>query len=519
MAPVGPIEASIRGLVGPSHVHFALALAVVRSKPDDVSIRGECFHHCHEDPIIQQTTIAQNIGTWTAQPTGRLSTRGLRSLVSKSQRDAPSEDVISDLKRKKSASVAVGDGACRPAKRPKLSEDLAITVGDHWPRDSFVEDFESLEIAIGGRKIVQDLYSLHKLYQQWSPDAGALAYHLIQASSAVTSVISSACKRHHSRVGPGAATSVKEKRKPLKVSSAQVEHDEGLNAVFRAAARAFTSLLHGLAQLGAASGSNKFQGSVMYSYVKMFAGVLDCIADAALVRAQQDIDHQPAASSTKSKSKLQKTIKELQVPRAIVHFLMAIISTLNAKSAVHRDLFEGLMFILLDRLGNRLYSFTFDHERGATIDSEIVASIISTEGDPHKLLDTQARKIEAPFLIQVFERAMAAAPQFLGSQASFRTSKNAPATSKSSTIRGSGSSGKASLTLPAKNRLQQTLVNGIFGSEGAEHEEFMDCLRMPARSGPMPQQPKREKTSVPEWFQEELWKLLGWEILAREGEW
>ncbi|KAK5013777.1 hypothetical protein LTR60_003687, partial [Cryomyces antarcticus] len=363
------------------------------------------------------------------------------------------------------------------------------------------------------------LYSLHKLYQQWSPDAGALAYHLIQASSAVASVISSACKRHHSRMGPEAATSVEEKRKPLKVSSAQVQHDEGLNAVFRAAARAFTFLLHGLAQLGAASESNKFQGSVMYTYVKMFAGVFDCIADAALVRVQQDVDDQPVASPTKGKPKSQKTVKELQVPRAIAHFLMAMIGTLNAKSAVHRDVFEGLMFILLDRLGDRLYSFTFDHERGATIESEIVAPVVSTEVDPRKLLDAQARKIEAPFLIQIFERAMAAAPQFLGSQASFRTSKNAPATSKSSTVRGSGSSGKASLTLPAKNRLQQTLVNGMFGSEGAEHEEFMDCLRMPVRSGPMPQQPKRESTSVPEWFQEELWKLLGWEILGRDGEW
>jgi hypothetical protein len=57
----------------------------------------------------------------------------------------------------------------------------------------------------------------------------------------------------------------------------------------------------------------------------------------------------------------------------------------------------------------------------------------------------------------------------------------------------------------------------MFGD--GEHDEFADVLRMPARLGPAPNMPKVEDKDVGGWFSGEVWRLIGWDLLSREGQW
>ncbi|KAK1057698.1 hypothetical protein LTR33_013574 [Friedmanniomyces endolithicus] len=108
---------------------------------------------------------------------------------------------------------------------------------------------------------------------------------------------------------------------------------------------------------------------------------------------------------------------------------------------------------------------------------------------------------------------MAAAPRHLGANISAKTGKAKQSDNKCSM--------KGALALHAKDRLQRTLMNCIFGAEGLDEEDpFMDCLRMPSVTGqlhvPMP---KVKDVEVQDWFKGEVWRLLGWEILSKEGHW
>jgi hypothetical protein len=72
------------------------------------------------------------------------------------------------------------------------------------------------------------------------------------------------------------------------------------------------------------------------------------------------------------------------------------------------------------------------------------------------------------------------------------------------------------LATKAKESLQRTLVRCMFGTRDADNDNLLgDCLKLPpATFKPVPA-PKVKSADVGQWFQEEVWRLLGWEILSR----
>ncbi|KAK5010928.1 hypothetical protein LTR28_006864 [Elasticomyces elasticus] len=166
-------------------------------------------------------------------------------------------------------------------------------------------------------------------------------------------------------------------------------------------------------------------------------------------------------------------------------------------------------------------------------------------------LKLRAAKIEAPYLFSLFERVMAIAPAHLSPDSPTATALDkassplkdnkhskpkmsrrgtskaiapgsaplAPVNKSTDRISKHPSTSRQTLTLPAKQRLQQTLVNAIYGADEAIDDEFTDCLRMPACSGPALQPPKVKDQDVAEWFKGELWRMCGWEMLGKEEDW
>jgi hypothetical protein len=56
----------------------------------------------------------------------------------------------------------------------------------------------------------------------------------------------------------------------------------------------------------------------------------------------------------------------------------------------------------------------------------------------------------------------------------------------------------------------------MFG-EGQE-DELSDVLRKPGRLGAMPKISKVEDKDVRHWYNGEVWRLLGWDIISRDSE-
>lgn len=176
------------------------------------------------------------------------------------------------------------------------------------------------------------------------------------------------------------------------------------------------------------------------------------------------------------------------------------------------------MCVFIERLGKRLHMFVFTRERSSIIEEEILSqsAVARAKKEPVTDLNERAAQIEAPYLISLLEKVMSIAPKHISPavQRSKSVSKSATDSIKQHLARKSVGT---SLTLLAKERLQRTLVNAIFGAN--DKDEFIECLRIPESPISLPLPPKVNEKDMPQWFTAELWKLLGWDILARESEW
>jgi len=340
-----------------------------------------------------------------------------------------------------------------------------------------------------------------------------LAHHLVRAASALPQVV----------------------HKLIKQSlSAPVADPSSMKFALTATTRSVLSLVVGINRLSRAANGAEVLGSVVYAFVQMFSSLLNALEKGAALeielamRAEFDPSSSQTLSSSKSKAKAKIKQSKSAGPKdnatlsIITSFLCSVIDLLNANSEVHQSLFEGFAYCILNKLGTSLYTTTFGHARGVTIEAEIAASDpideiedSSSQGvapptGEEKLL--RQSKLEAPCLIRLLTHMMKAAPAHLGASLGAQIGRAKKADDKGSM--------NGTLAVVAKERLQRTLVNCMFGTEGVdESDPFLDCLKAPVQSGPALPVSEVKEAEVQEWFKEEVWKLLGWDILAKEGGW
>ena len=358
---------------------------------------------------------------------------------------------------------------------------------------------------------MRSLYQAHAVLKSHNrTEAAVLAHHLVRAASALPQVVQQAVKASFARPFTG---------------------HEVLKATLTAAGRAAVSLIVGINRLSHTASGAEFLGQVVYAYVQMLAGLLSTLEEASELEAKRAktqsntacADKRPTTSKGKATAQQPKqpNIKDVASLNTLTRFLCGIIGILDAKEDVHKQLFEGFVYCTLNKLGARLYTCVFGQARGPTIVDEIT---MSNQPDDIEDLDAPSTttqsdrdvghaKMEAPYLVHLLTHLMAAAPAHFGATISTKTGKAKQVNNKGSL--------KGALAIHAKDRLQRTLVNCVFGTEGVDEDDpFMDCLKMPSVAGrqPLPT-PKVKEVEVQEWFKEEVWRLLGWEILGKEGNW
>jgi hypothetical protein len=366
------------------------------------------------------------------------------------------------------------------------------------------------------------LYRVHKVYKQYMADPETICFNLIQVARGLGEVILALCKRQRQATPSTLTTKGKQKQGIEATPLAKDQHDIG--PIIIASTRAFTSLLVGLSRLSS-NQQSQLAGMVIYECILMLRNMLDGITESALATAKLNI-HMAAetTSSTANGKGRTKPFKAVQdtTSRSIVQLLNAIISYLDVGDAIHKQLFEGFVFVLLERIGKRLYVCTFDRERSATIEGDISPpeTLGASSAGPMKELEQKALHLEIPNLVAMLEKAIAFAPHHMhapSGPASKAAKSGAQAGKAALGPRRPTIGAKVALNRHAKERLQRTLINCMFG--GDDKDDSLDCLRMPPRLGNPPSQPRVEEKDKAEWFKQEVWRLVGWEILGREVQW
>lgn len=381
----------------------------------------------------------------------------------------------------------------RSPKKSKTNVTTPSTVsgGLHLP-----EDQEFSQAGETGDTLLRSVYHIHAIVRSnLKTESLELAYQLQKASATLPAIVLQQFRDAHATT------------------------QDDLKSVLSVASRTVVSILVGFNRLSHIPEGVAVQNRIIYAIVQLFKDFLAGLEQLSKAEACEGQSGKPASSTQKQIDKSKAKIKS-KVPTAretsslsmYTSFLCGVVDSLDSKLDSNKSLFEGISYCVLDRLGNRLFTTVFGHSRGATTEGEILQSRESEDEieDPGQppLNEIQLKqvRIEAPYLIHLLNKIMSLAPAYFGSTSN----------SKAGKTKSSKTASKGVLSIAAKECLQRTLVNGIFGMEGRDEDDpFMDFLSMPSAAEDIPT-PKVKEADIQEWFKEEVWRVLGWGILAHE---
>lgn len=297
-------------------------------------------------------------------------------------------------------------------------------------------------------------------------------------------------------------------------------------SILHAIERSYPCLLHSLKKVSTADDGRSHAGLILYHIILLFETILNGLRRHSIATAKESIARakQPKKEKGRGKTNRTKTAQvttaqeekgeEDTIPRQLAHLLQAMILSLNLTIREQCNLLEGFLFLLLDRVGKILCFFVLGDlrlNRHLRLDpSELPLPGGLAEMQDGEITRKGAER-EAKYLIKILEKTlafvdhnkerMAAMPIFNSPIGDKQTAHSVP-----------------SITERVRTKLQNTLLKAVFGDQDAC---FKDCLPSPEVPDPAPEPAEQDRASpetedTPEWFTREIWRLLGWDILARE---
>lgn len=231
----------------------------------------------------------------------------------------------------------------------------------------------------------------------------------------------------------------------------------------------------------------------------------------------------PKNSKQKAKNKSTKAAPEptyLPLPEetqkilgAFSHLLVTMILSLDPLKAEQQGLLEGYLFVLLEYVGRTLGLFVFkdlnsnseirtDQEKLLLPDSLHEQPIDSPEFAVREL----ASAWESKYLLWILDRVMAFVERHnltLGVE----TEKEPLNSTESSRL------SQSRLLRQVRDKLQSTLLIGVFGDDDPAFEDSLKSpIEPPALISPAS---STHDVNAGDWFAQEVWRMLGWDLLLR----
>ncbi|KAJ4987661.1 hypothetical protein SVAN01_06828 [Stagonosporopsis vannaccii] len=510
----------------PSSIHVALAIALIRTIPPGTSARDYIANLRDQVRAGSSPSEHQNHGDyldlvayWKEQ-CRRLQDEcdHLRNENSRLERSnhslahstacTPDMSPVNALQPSKRKARAVSPARC--VKRMKIDQPVERSAAETQEEiDEDMEFLDGLGQAKEGMNLTESLFNTHKLCRITEPDVDILCCTLVRTSTALGKVIRLVAHKHKqlSRQDRQAST------------AASLDQDRSNFALaMTICARGFMSVLVGLTRLNDSSNDSRFSNLVVCALADMFKTVLIAIESVARETAQQALTKIDEYRRSKD---VTKGIKESVPARALAHLLIGLLGFLEKTNPMHQQIFDGFVYLLLERVGQRLFYCTFGRHRASTIEGDLEPVLLPFSAEDVQKVELEALGIhlEVKALILVLERAMGLAPNHMNPHSS-NISRNQRNQGRTLSLRTLPAASKARLSPVAKERLQRTLITCMYGDKA--EDEFLDVLTKPLpsmRLGSLQNVATIEDKDVKEWYKKEVWRLVGWDVLAREVGW
>jgi hypothetical protein len=278
---------------------------------------------------------------------------------------------------------------------------------------------------------------------------------------------------------------------PSQDASAQPS-TSNLQCTVRAVRRSYPSILLGLDKLCALKSHRPGEvGSVVYEAIVLFEAILAKINALAIQEARGIDRSKTKAKAARAKSRAPKhsrtpSSEDLHATfQSLSHLAVAMLTSVDRSKASQSQILEGCLCAFLDHLGSSLSLAVFTDSQSPE-QREMFTGFLPPQGlQDLSNLDsghaTRAVQLEAPYLIYILENVVTVVD------------------------------GHHSVM---KEKLQNTLLKGVFGDD--DGDTFCNALQSPMRPerGVDENRPVSGVARTPEWFTGEVWRILGWNILA-----
>lgn len=275
---------------------------------------------------------------------------------------------------------------------------------------------------------------------------------------------------------------------------------EGVEIAFHLAHRA----LHKISNAGDTPSQGK--GQIIYYIVCLFESITigltqycTAISKPSIETEKADQLQKPAIAQVRRFNTKRRTQKFTQshvsanekdeVTQRLTKLLCQMATSLDLTKEDDQKLMEGFLFVVLNRVGKMLALFVF---KDIQLPHEVCPEMKLPEGlaSMHQEgLSQDLGKCEASYLVKLlkglFLNEASSTPEYSATKAKF--------------VRG------------MKEQLQNTLLQAVFGTD---EPLFQDGLKRPATPPPQDCDGNGgENISFSEWFTQELWSLVGWDML------
>ncbi|EQL37704.1 hypothetical protein, variant [Blastomyces dermatitidis ER-3] len=519
----------------PSQPQLALALAIVKSKPSNTTIKdhilkirrhiqnGKAYHapelpEKHLDSITfwrEAYEMSESAQSKLLDKIYELEQRNAALLLKGGESNA-SETNAPRTKRKIN-----GDGdstvLSHAQKRAKTTKNGRLNTSRPQSKDFLSGTADELGFSEISTPFLRHFHALQKQLQR-KINHEALVSLSVGLCEAIDITI-------RSRIGDKRTRSnVSVKQKTLQ------PREPGLQHVLKGICPSYPLLLQTLNKLSDSDDAGSGIGVLTYHIIQLFQKTLGHMHQYIISKGKESIAQGiPAGKKGKqrSKTKMTKTPasplitsdEELTL-NLFSHFLASMILSLNPVKPQENSLLEGFLFSILEKVGRTLCLFVFK-ELYSNSDLRLNPAKLPMPGNFDKeypargemAIAQRAAECEARHLIWILERAIAFTDQFERPSDVINGDLVLPETTLP---KGPPSEG---ILQRAKTKLQNTLLKGIFGEN---EPKFRDSLKVPEKpSYSLPEVSSGRSfdsaaTDPAEWFTQEVWRLIGWDVLLDE---
>ncbi|KAK2804232.1 hypothetical protein FQN51_002321 [Onygenales sp. PD_10] len=535
----------------PSQTQLALALAIVKSKPPNVALK---------DHILQTRQHIHNGGNQHSNTTEDKHLDSItfwREAYEKSESaQSKLQDRIYELEQRNEALTLRGEGknsaGTNPSTKRKSDGDLPTTVSRSQKRSKTSKTgrsatsmpqmkdlLDGMPVELGFKESCTSLSLPIAICTRYTDITKATApflrhFHGLQ-------------KQLHKKTDPDALVSISVgfcEAADMSIRTAlHSKADSSIRATtlqslapdIRQTLRGLTQscpvILRALNKLSDNDQKCSGIGVITYHLVKFFQRALDHLHQYAVSKVKAKAA-QEKGSNKKSKQRSRTKTTKTSAPnstgndteeeegtlKAFSHLIATMILSLNPIRPEENNLLEGFLYAVLEHVGKTLCLFVFKelHSNPAL---RLNSEKLPMPGNFNELnlcadkidIAQRAAGLEARHLVWILERAIAFTDQFEKPPAIPTSGDWGPAASNKS---------PPGILESVKVKLQNTLLKGIFGEEGREFNNSLKLPEMPSYSvadGDLSRWSYADAETDPsEWFTQEIWRLVGWDVLLNQ---